>query len=82
MNGRTLDTYVLKFQWDSQKYNAGGFVRDISGEISQKLTAIEGELKSRMQAYNKVGAGGEIKICFCKVDCAYAICKILVFILK
>jgi hypothetical protein len=33
--GRTLETYISKFEWDTQKYNTGGFVRDISGEISQ-----------------------------------------------
>lgn len=52
--GRTLETYISKFEWDTQKYNTGGFVRDISGEISQRLSTIEGEMKTKMQAFNKV----------------------------
>lgn len=52
--GRSLETYISKFEWDTQKYNVGGFVRDISGEIGQRLSAIESEMKSKMQAYNKV----------------------------
>lgn len=54
VNGRTLETYVTRFEWDSARFNTGGFVKDVAGDISQKLSTIESELKTRMQAFNKI----------------------------
>lgn len=44
--GRTLDNYIVKFEWDTQKYNVGGLVRDVAGEIGQVCTCARGLLIS------------------------------------
>lgn len=53
-NGLTVEGYLTTFRWDKSKFNVQQSVRDISKEISKKVSDIETEMKSKMAAYNKV----------------------------
>lgn len=54
VNGRTVESYVTTFRWDGAQFNANLSIKDLAREINQKVTAIEAEMKSKMQAYSKV----------------------------
>ena len=54
VNERSVDGYLASFHWDLAKFNPNMHIRDITRQISKRVTEVETEMKSKMQAYSKV----------------------------
>ncbi|EGD73788.1 hypothetical protein PTSG_05481 [Salpingoeca rosetta] len=53
-DSKPIDAFVGQFDWDSRRYNAKQPIRDLAQTLTQQVTAVETDLKARMQAYSKV----------------------------
>ncbi|XP_069133465.1 V-type proton ATPase subunit C 1-A-like [Argopecten irradians] len=53
-NGVDLVTYMTRFQWDLAKYPIKQSLRNISQIVGKQVSQIEGDLKSKANAYNNL----------------------------
>jgi len=53
-NGVDLATYVTQFRWDMAKYPIKQSLKNLSEIISKQVSQIEGDLKSKANAYNSL----------------------------
>eukprot|EP01136_Pigoraptor_vietnamica_P034448 Opistho-1_new@98440 len=53
-NGGDLERYLTTFQWDVSKYPLKSSIQELTDAIVKEVSAIDGELKGKVQAYNNV----------------------------
>lgn len=54
VDGVTPEKYATKFAWKAEQYSVLSSVKDTAGTISEKVTQIDNEMKTKVSAYNKV----------------------------